>query len=269
MNPGILVENDIKRECVKEVIDEYLALDEIVYDGNFISLYEMDKILREKMDYLKDLCNPMNYISDNKVIDVKFKKNSEYRYKYISDTRYNLLYDKYFCVDITINLYENLYIRMIFDKVYDELKCKILSYRDYDVLMLPDNFYETNEGEKIGSKFMEDNNEILLELLTILDNFKEILDIKNKQCLVSRENVINLQFDIGSMGSKVSLDILGNNIENLKELGLDGYFLSKRNDLFKKIGINIEELNSFYKNEVEEFYNSINNIDYKSYIRKK
>ena len=276
LNPGIDIENAIKREIVKEVIDKYFSYDKVIYDGRVISLYDLDKIMNEKMDYINELCNFNNYVLKSDIISRKFGFVLHGNWLEFNIADNGML---------NINLYHPILIRGIIFSCFlenDNISYKIrycsLKHSDSmeELLMhITKNTFYDNEDEVVAKDFIEnfikDNEDILLEILNVIEDiYKEnsvirqvigVEGIKGELLfnLYSRTYSLNINF----------LDIKGGVIYNLENLELNDYISNNRDELLKRVSVNIDCLNPFYRNEIDKYYNSINSIDYKCYRRKK
>ena len=268
----ILIKNDnfSKEINTYNKIDELLEKDEVVYDGRVISLYEIDKILREKINYLKELTDVNNYVID----EVCLQKTCYYSKVDKMLFKVNVYSNSYkqvnleFRIDLPSDV-SSLTFR--YSTNYDESRNRLkIIYRYYGMIIS----YSIKKCEDFYNKFILDNKDIIDELLFNCEEFynvfnrdieigKELVQLINRYCLDFR-----FCFDLSKQTYNLEISFLdsNNNTYNLSEFD---YFSSKKNETLKRISVNIDDLNPFFKNEIDKYYNSINYIDYKSYRRKK
>ena len=170
----ILINDEIISKEIKTYnkIGEFLNKDNVDYDGRVISLYELDKILKEKMNYIKELTDINNYVIDK---------------YYLKEACYYSKVDKF---HFRINIYSNskkevdLGFRIDFDDYIDALTFrypnnddifndrKIIYYRFFGMTIRSRNV----EREAFYNKFINDNEEIISELLSNIYEYYDYSD---------------------------------------------------------------------------------------------
>ena len=273
LNPGSNIENDIKREVVKEIIDKYLEKEEVVFNDKVISLYDLDNILKEKMSNIKEMCNYNNYTLKSDII------NKAYGFVFSSENLdFNIVDNGMLSIKLVHTI---LFSKVISFKCYLENNeifykishCNLNSNSEIEQILMyikykkTYDFEQQNIAKKFIESFIKDNRIILLNLLSFIENnYKGISHISQ---YVYEDNLLMFfNFDLYSRTYTLNT-YFKNNEEtyNIEELGLLDYINDVRENLLKRISINIENLNPSYQSFIEEYYYSINSTNYK-YLKK-
>ena len=274
LNPGIDIENAIKREIVKEVIDKYFSYDEITYDGNVISAYDIYSLITDKMNYIKDMCNFDNYVFNQKEVNKILGKDFNYRpnIKINQDKSLFFEFNNFLCGRML-----GFYVYFNDNDISYKLKRYFNKQYNYGGNYLDGYFYNSkyttlsySEAERFIKIFINDNKKILLDLLTTINNLGGNRD-RYEQTIVGDDYKLKYIFSLIIKEAKLYLtfyDLKGHGYK-LRELELVDYVNDNKEYILKRISINIDELDPFFRNEIDKYYNSINSIEYKYYKKEK
>ena len=288
----ILIKNDSFSEEINTYnkIDEFLKKEEVIYDGNVISAYELDKILYEKMSYIRNLSNPSNYdvleeeflnmLKRVHLFDAKDDEEIEKIDIGLSDVKYGFFSywrsTKQSFAQYLFSISTNNSNRLLFsifkcfdqDILYRDIVAVFSDIWKFYTKEIYDSYYCEYISDYIN-KFILENKEILDKLFLAIQDIYSDTNKPNFYYATSFSD--NIKSDDWNL--KFVFDLINNNsCCNLSYISdekfSDNYIKEKKRDILKRISINIDDLNPFFKNEIDKYYNSINYMDYKSYRRK-
>lgn len=247
-------------------IDEYLKKEEVTYDGEIISAYDLNRVIECKEKYINELLNPDNYIIDkNKLfsslnkafacinqeeeidsLDIRFSEIGCGNYTYGTFNTYNYL----FIIKTNNNI--KLWFRLFKD--YHDGK-----YRHEVNLRNENGFAYDNSLHDFISSFVDDNHDILENLFFTIKEIYELLGFDSFEF-----NKISVEDTIESDDWKVEFLFDLRKGQRLCDLFYTGkcffrdsdYLSEQKDEILKRIGVHIKDLNPFYQREIHRYYNA-------------
>jgi len=276
-----------------EKVKELLNKEEIIDNKNYISLYTLNKVVEENLSFLNKY-NNLDEFLDTLKKDIKeyrgniFSKNRKFM-KYLKPSLLSIYIDKYFDDDWTSTisvLFQDKRYYHAFDggitvKKKKDVKDIIIDVRYSDK--------KITENEKIEIiRFISDkyynfiintinNMESIIELMSSLPK-KEQDRLGNSVFFYHFANIARQNFKYDFINIKLETNVLGQNKIDIEfsDKDINDVFTNKllkpvelidiKNEhkdlLLKRVGIDIDELNGFYKKIVldSQYYKNLSDI---------
>jgi len=247
-----------KYNLIKNKLDEILTSDEIKYDGAYISAYDLKNMINNKLKYLFEIIEKEETTIEN----INYQKRNIVQK--ILNLRKTVELDKIFLdtkIDENCPKIEFLFQRYSYDQRQDcivtEFYNAIIVFKSKESNEIKFISVEQDKQEE-SKKFVNQNMLYISNILNAMEYYNEKYNITfsfnniNAQDQTFNFKNFNVNFNINH-----SLDIYITPIEkNLKgafyknwltKENLIDYTNRNQDELLKRIPININELNSFYK----------------------